>query len=396
MNHFQIPKNLGQGTPFKINSDDEYFDTTHSQEAIPIGRIFCKKFSTLPCVIHVQHTFTEELINFLRKKGELITDNVTIARPETRHLQAYDSFEINLYDSDSVRDGDYRGAFIYKDSIIRFEQKSSKKKDNETQEKKLKLFTISIFYHPGTKSPLEEFSQFLYEEKLESVIHAVFRDEHGGIRFEPFETNVPESFNVEKYYPEGFKDVHEAFLKSLNNKEAGLYLLHGAPGTGKTTYIKYLASQIDRDFIYIPVALIEALSHPSFLPVLLKKKHSVLVVEDAEKAILERDGGSSSSLVSSILNLTDGIMGNVFNISIIATYNSNRQDIDKALLRKGRLKGEYKFAKLPVKQAQRILDENNIVYKAKEDMTLADIFNVNEPDILFSEELKKEKKVGFF
>jgi hypothetical protein len=393
MSPFLLPKNLGQGKPFKIKPDDQYYDTAHSQETVPIGLLFTRKYGLLPCIIHPQHTFTEDLIDFLRKNGELVSDNTTIATPKSAKLQKYD----NSYDftDDIDPEGDYRGVFAYKNSLIKFEQKPSKKKYDSDQDTKPKLFGVSVYYCPGTQSPLDDFVSFLYEEKLESVIHAVFRDEHGGIHFEPFETDVPEGYNIEKYYPEGFKGVHDALLTSLQNKEAGLYLFHGPPGTGKTTYIKYLASQINRDFIYIPVALIDALSDPSFLPVLLKKKHSVLVVEDAEKAILERDGGNSSSLVSSILNLTDGIMGNVFNISIIATYNSNRQDIDKALLRKGRLKGEYKFTKLPAKQAQSILDENNISFKATEDMTLADIFNATVPDVLFSADLKKEKRMGF-
>jgi len=148
--------------------------------------------------------------------------------------------------------------------------------------------------------------------------------------------------------------------------------------------------------IYVPVAFIDSLVDPSFLPALLKKRHSILVIEDAEKALLAREPGDSSSLVSAILNITDGIMGNVFSISVIATYNSRRQDIDKALLRKGRLKGEYQFDKLDVEQCQEILDENKINYTAKEPMTLAEIFNTNEPDVLVTSDLKEEKRMGFF
>ena len=137
------------------------------------------------------------------------------------------------------------------------------------------------------------------------------------------------------------------------------------------------------------------LSDPSFMPILLKRKHCVLIIEDAEKALLARAPGEESSLVSAILNITDGIMGNVFNIAIIATYNSPRNDVDKALLRKGRLKGEYKFDKLPVEQAQKLLDENKIKFKATEPMSLADIFNTDVPDMLVTKDMREEKRMGF-
>lgn len=131
------------------------------------------------------------------------------------------------------------------------------------------------------------------------------------------------------------------------------------------------------------------------MPALLKKRHSILVIEDAEKALLAREPGDSSSLVSAILNITDGIMGNVFSISVIATYNSPRTGIDKALLRKGRLKGEHRFDKLPVEQAQKIMDENKIKHTAYEPMSLAEIFNTDEPNTLTTKELVEEKRMGF-
>ncbi len=395
MNKYHLPEGIGQGNPVQVDPQIQYYDASHSAEHFPIGVLFTHMFKSLPCVINVQKTYSEDLIIFLREKGKLIQDVVTIPNKQP-HSVFYDPFDLEaIEDFDTGVTNEYKGGFVYKDSIIRFDSCTSKKRSKKLKSKK-RLFTISIFYQPGTIPPLSDFDKFLYEEKLENIIHAVFRDEHGGIRFEPFETEVPKKFSIEKYYPEGFKDVHKHMVESLKQNEAGLYLLHGEPGTGKTTYIKYLSSQIQRDMIYVPIALIEALSDPSFLPVLLKKKQSVIVIEDAEKALLARGSDSSSSLVSSILNLTDGIMGNVYNISIIATYNSPRQDIDKALLRKGRLKGEYYFRKLDKEQSQKIMNENKIKHTATEPMSLADIFNVDMPEVLLSDELKTERRVGFF
>jgi energy-coupling factor transporter ATP-binding protein EcfA2 len=389
MSKIQLPKNIGQGKPAKIKENVQYFDTSHHGSFFPFGVYFTTTHGVMPSTIHINKTYTEDLIFFLREKGEIFQDLVSIPATSPR------SMTLSMYQDDfETEEPEYKGTFLYKDCVVNFQRTPSRKhkKTAETPP----LFTISIYYKPGTTPPVEDFDKFLFEEKLNSVIHTIFRDEHGGIVFEPFETVVPEGYSVEKYYTKDFQPIHKHIVENLQKNESGLYLFHGEPGTGKTTYIKYLASVLKRDIIYVPVAFIDSLVDPSFLPALLKKRHSVLVIEDAEKALLAREPGDSSSLVSAILNITDGIMGNVFSISVIATYNSPRAGIDKALLRKGRLKGEHKFDKLPVEQVQKILDDNKINFTAKETMSLAEIFNTQEPDSLTTKSLVEEKRMGFF
>ena len=389
MSKIQLPKNIGQGKPAKIKENVKYFDTSHHGSFFPFGVYFTTTYGVMPSTIHINKTYTEDLIFFLRNKGEIFQDLVSIPATSPR------SMTLSLYQDDfETEEPEYKGTFLYKDCVINFQRTPSRKhkKSAETPP----LFTISIYYKPGTTPPVKDFDKFLFEEKLNSVIHTIFRDEHGGIVFEPFETVVPEGYSVEKYYTKDFQPIHKHIVDNLQKNESGLYLFHGEPGTGKTTYIKYLASVLKRDVIYVPVAFIDSLVDPSFLPALLKKRHSVLVIEDAEKALLAREPGDSSSLVSAILNITDGIMGNVFSISVIATYNSPRAGIDKALLRKGRLKGEHKFDKLDVEQVQKILDDNKINFTAKEPMSLAEIFNTQEPDTLNTKSLVEEKRMGFF
>lgn len=392
MEKIKLPKELGQGKPYKLESTLNLFDPSHTPDYPPIGLLFVNTFKHLPCAVRVEHTYSEDFVFYLRKNGELISDSTVILNKQPKSV-TYDYYDIAAAEDDL---SEYKGAFLYKDTIIKFEQVRSRKAHQKKNIKNpKKLFTFSCYYKPGTIPPIEDFEKFRIEEKLSNVIHTIFRDEHGSVTFEPFETVVPEKFNIKKFYKPDFEDIHKHIIDSLKKNESGLYLFHGPPGTGKTTYIKYLSSLINRDIIYVPIALIDTLSDPSFLPILLRKKESVLVIEDAEKALLARDPGDASSLVSTILNLTDGIMGNMFNISIIATYNSNRQAIDKALLRKGRLKAEYEFGKLPKDQAQKILDENKIKYNAQEEMSLADIFNAEEPDAPIVKEQTEEKRMGF-
>lgn len=125
--------------------------------------------------------------------------------------------------------------------------------------------------------------------------------------------------------------------------------------------------------------MINQLSTPEFADIITDtNKGSVLILEDAEKALMKReaeDGFSNSTLVSSVLNLTDGLYADLGNTAIIATYNCNRNLIDPALLRKGRLKAEYKFDKLSKEKSQALMNSLGHNVNIKESMTIADIFN---------------------
>jgi ATP-dependent 26S proteasome regulatory subunit len=90
-------------------------------------------------------------------------------------------------------------------------------------------------------------------------------------------------------------------------------------------------------------------------------------------------------------------MGDIFNISIIATYNNPRHMLDKALLRKGRLKKEYHFEKLSIKTAQKLVDTFRKDYTVTEPMSLSEIYNIDCENVTSEEvaDTKKEKRIGF-
>lgn len=202
--------------------------------------------------------------------------------------------------------------------------------------------------------------------------------------------------NIALNYGDDFVSVNNNILESLSNEKSGLYLFHGEPGTGKSTYIKYLCSGIlSRKIAYIPVGLISALTSPDMLPLLMEHKDLIIVIEDAEQALIARDTASANShVVSTILNLTDGFLGDAMNTTIVATFNTGKENIDEALLRKGRLRVCHEFKKLSIDQAKKLAssigqDENNVT----EGMSLADIYymSANSPEYAKEE----ERRVGF-
>lgn len=215
-----------------------------------------------------------------------------------------------------------------------------------------------------------------------------------GLSALPMDKVVP---NISLNYGEDFEKINKHILDSLSSEKSGLYLFHGDPGTGKSTYIKYLCSGIlKRKIAYIPVALISALTSPDMLPLLMEHKDLILVIEDAEQALLARDASSSNShVVSTILNLTDGFLGDAMNTSIVATFNTGKENIDAALLRKGRLRVCHEFKKLSITQAQKLAE--SLGYNTSdivEDMSLADIYHMKDRDSGY--EKKEERRVGFF
>jgi hypothetical protein len=195
--------------------------------------------------------------------------------------------------------------------------------------------------------------------------------------------------DVELNYGKGFKPIHEKIIGQLNSQNSkGLVLLHGTPGTGKTHYLKYLASKIkDKRVLFIPPYLADFITSPQMTPFLIENANSVLFIEDAENVITDRTSNGSTG-VSNILNLTDGILSDILNIQIVATFNMDKKKIDSALLRKGRLIAEHKFDALPLDDTKRLLKHLDVT----DGMTLTEIYNIDETEYKTEE---KYSTIGF-
>lgn len=181
--------------------------------------------------------------------------------------------------------------------------------------------------------------------------------------------------NIEENYNDGFVDTSKKIVKFLNSKNTGLIILSGVAGTGKTTYIRYLSSKIKKNIIFIPPDMVELMTDPSFISFLMKNNNSVLIIEDAEPALKMRDHERSSA-VSNVLNITDGLLSDCLNISIIATFNTEMKNIDNALLRKGRLFMNYTFNKLSVNKANALLSLLGKNITSDKPLTLGEIYNI--------------------
>jgi len=82
-------------------------------------------------------------------------------------------------------------------------------------------------------------------------------------------------------------------------------------------------------------------------------------------------------VVSTILQLTDGLFSHYLNIKVVCTFNTSISKIDSALLRKGRLIAMYEFKELSVEKTNKLLEEIG-VEKIDKELSVADIYNFKQ------------------
>lgn len=222
-------------------------------------------------------------------------------------------------------------------------------------------------------------------EKPEKTHNTYFRlaSRQGGFYLEDGKIKTPENFDIEKQYNDSFIKEHNKIITFIENEDkSGLVMLHGLKGTGKSTYIKYLvASNPDKKFVYVPANLINLLGEPSFGSFLTTLSNHIIVLEDCENVIRDRQSSSGmASAVSMLLNMTDGILSDDLSIKFICTFNEDMKNIDSALMRKGRLISKYEFTNLEIEKTNALLKELGHDFVSKKPLSLAEIFHFDDDD----------------
>ena len=237
---------------------------------------------------------------------------------------------------------------------------------------------------------MKEVSRFTRREKKRDFeINLVAKDNYG-LELKTMDIKKTK-LNLELYYEDDFLEVDRTIQSRLAKKDdKGIVLLHGLPGTGKTTYLRYLIGRLKKKVLFLSPGVAGNIMDPDFMDLMIDNPNSILVIEDAESIIMDRrvSGGSS---VSNLLNISDGLLADFLSVQLVCTFNHPVSMVDSALMRKGRLIAKYEFGKLGVAKGQKLsryLGFDTIIDKP---MTIAEIANPNEK----SQQIEKAEVIGF-
>ena len=304
-------------------------------------------------------------IEYASKQNELYESEECYFQPDLEIFLIIDKNLSNEYDNQIFEDG------LYKVNSVDYQNHNPKAKEHLNS-----LFSeyIEKFISKESKVSILLKTQIGLEIKTHSI--------------------KPYRIDFETMYNDDFFEIHSRVKNALTNDNKGVVLFHGIAGSGKTNYIKWLTSQIpNKKFIFVPTTMIGSLTDPAFISLLIGNKNSVLVLEDCENYIAERTAfNSNTDVVSSILNIADGMLSDVLECQLICTFNSDISKIDSALLRKGRLIAEYKFKELTVEKCNKYLQSTDRNFVVDKPYSLAELTNI---DIKELKEQNKQTKIGF-
>lgn len=201
------------------------------------------------------------------------------------------------------------------------------------------------------------------------------------------------------HYGNDFVPWEREFVKRLTSVASGVSVFRGPPGTGKTSFLRHLIAKLRNRciFYYLPTTQYPLLTNVQMVSFWVsqnrryEKYHKVIILEDAEQLLMTR-ANDNRDQVSNLLNLSDGLLGEFFNMHLLCTINCQVDELDPAVLRAGRMVTYREFPRLSVEQAQRLASKLGKSLPEQADYSLAEIYFQGSNG---AEQTQQKQKIGF-
>lgn len=137
--------------------------------------------------------------------------------------------------------------------------------------------------------------------------------------------------NYCRYNPDIIKES-DRISKKIKKHKKGLSLICGEKGVGKTNLAKHIASNTDRNVVFIPNNMVDiTINNPEFFLFLTKIDNLLLIIDDCE-FLTNNQFVKVNSFSNNISQLVDGVISDKINLQIILIFNENLDDIDEDIL----------------------------------------------------------------
>ena len=256
------------------------------------------------------------------------------------------------------------------------------------------LFNETFVYYDGifymnTPTIPDKIYDCMVDKVIKPKIRWVLRDNRGNVLSKHME--VSPKGEITGNYNDDFNAVDEKIRQLIHSDESSIMILHGKPGTGKTSYIRDLiATNSDVKFYWLDSSMFNYIDTSEFIEFIVTCKNAVLVLEDSESLLASREDKANPA-IQSLLSISDGMLGDSLKLKFICTFNTDLRNIDKAILRKGRMKVKYEFKDLETEKVKNIFRKIGVDEKLAKPMPICDVYNYLEDN----GSVQENKKIGF-